>query len=92
MFIWKIEALFFVLFIALIFSGYFSYNQQMPKINNDSSSAKNKKIKSMENPMSDKKEEVAHPFFLTWSYLRLLASFCHLSFGSSCHLSSCNNP
>jgi len=56
--------------IVLSLSTFSAYSQQMPKMNTDSSSAKNQKMKNidkpvgnMDNPMGNMEEEVAHPFF-----------------------------
>ena len=52
-----------ICFIAVVLSVPSAYSQQMPKMNNDSSMAKNQDMKKIDKPMGDMEEEVAHPFF-----------------------------
>ena len=49
--------------IALSLSTFSAYSQQMPKMNTDSSSTKDKKTKNMDKPDDNMEEEVAHPIY-----------------------------
>ena len=50
-------------FIVLSLSILPAYSQQMSKMNDDSSSTKNQRMKNMDGPMGNEEEEVAHPFY-----------------------------
>ena len=50
-------------FIVLSPSILPAYSQQMSKMNADSSSVKNQRMKNMDSPMGNEEEEVAHPFY-----------------------------